>query len=154
MSTNESAECIRTTLAAIAKAADDGRTDDYVAIFAPDAIWDIPIGKHRGHREIRETLEAIAPRRPQRHVVVNSIIEVKGCDASADSDFIFLVYGDSGWNIAAVGRYHDQFENRDGKWLLCKRIVSGQTPPGYSPPSSLAGSDLRHLKTESHQLSE
>ncbi|MFE7418245.1 nuclear transport factor 2 family protein [Rhodococcus sp. NPDC057529] len=128
------AEAIRRRLAAIAHAADDNRIDDYVACFTPDAVWEIPSGTYSGRDEIRTVLEAIAPRQPQRHVVTNSAIEVKDQRAIAISDFVFLVYGDSGWSVAAIGRYHDVFhEAGGGDWRLGHRAVRDQTPDGYMP---------------------
>ena len=49
-----------------------------------------------------------SPRRPQRHLVLNTVVtEWSDTEATAISDVVFLLLGDSGWTIQLVGRYHD-----------------------------------------------
>jgi len=135
MKTTNDADGVRATLAAIAQAADDGRNDDYVAIFAPDAVWDIPSGRFVGHVRIRDFLDEIRPTSAQRHVVSNSIIDIDGSEAKVVSDFVFLVHGNTGWSVAAVGRYHDEFRYGEDRWTLSRREVRDQTPAGFRPAS-------------------
>ena len=69
------AEGVRAALAAYTLALDDGRTDDIVATFCPDGSVDIPgMGAHQGHDALREAYGRVAPKRPQRHVVVNTLV--------------------------------------------------------------------------------
>ena len=66
-------EGVRATLAAYTHALDDGRTDDVVATFCPDGAIEIPgLGTHEGHEALRAAYSQWTPRRPQRHVVVNT----------------------------------------------------------------------------------
>ncbi|UKA55219.1 nuclear transport factor 2 family protein [Arthrobacter sp. FW305-BF8] len=124
---------VRNRLASIAHAADDGRTEDYVAMFTADAVWEIPSGTYVGHDKIRQVLETIAPARPQRHVVANTIVDAQDDHLHAVSDFLFLVHEPSGWVVAAVGRYHDEFRDEDGTLRLRRRTVRDQTPVAYMP---------------------
>ena len=71
----EVAEGVRATLAAYTQALDDGRTDDVVATFCPDGVCDIPgMGTHAGHDALRAAYAGWAPRRPQRHLVLNTLV--------------------------------------------------------------------------------
>jgi hypothetical protein len=129
MSTNatyaEIVEGVRATIAAYTHALDDGRTDDVVATFCPDGVCDIPgMGTHVGHDALRDAYARWKPRRPQRHVVVNTLVtEWSDDEANAISDVIFLLQGDAGWAIQLVGRYHDTLLHDDGTWRFHRRTA-------------------------------
>jgi hypothetical protein len=54
---------------------DDGRTDDVVATFCRDGVCDIPgMGTHEGHDALREAYSRLKLQRPQRHLVVNTLV--------------------------------------------------------------------------------
>ena len=119
----EVAEGVRAAIAAYTLALDDGRTDDVVATFCPDGTCDIPgLGTHRGHDALREAYAEVTPRRPQRHLVLNTLVtDWNDHEAEAVSDVIFLLMGDSGWAIQLVGRYHDSLHYDDGAWRFHRR---------------------------------
>ena len=71
----EVVEGIRATIAAYAQALDDGRTDDVVATFCPDGVSEIAgMGTYEGHDALREAYAGWKPRRPQRHLVLNTLV--------------------------------------------------------------------------------
>src|SRR3546814_15132152 len=75
MSHAEVAEGVRAAIAAYTHALDDGRTDDVVASYCPDGVFDMPgTGTFEGHDALREAYAAWAPRKPQRHLVVNTLL--------------------------------------------------------------------------------
>ncbi len=119
------AEGIRYTIAAYTQALDDGRTDDVVATFCADGSCDIPgLGSHQGHDALREAYARVTPRRPQRHLVLNTLIlEATDAEATAVSDVVFLLRGDSGWAVQLVGRYTDVLHHTDGGWLFHHRAA-------------------------------
>ena len=50
--------------------------------------------------------------RPQRHVVVNTLVtDWNDHEAKAVSDLLFLQKGESGWAVQLVGRYTDTLQN-------------------------------------------
>jgi hypothetical protein len=118
-------EGVRATIAAYAHALDDGRTDDIVATFCADGVCEIPgMGTHAGHDALRAAFAGWKPRRPQRHVVVNTLVtDWDEREANAVSDVLFLLQGDAGWSIQLVGRYHDQFHDDDGTWRIHRRTA-------------------------------
>jgi hypothetical protein len=111
-------------IAAYTQALDDGRTDDIVATFCPDGVCDIPgLGRHTGHDDLRAAYRGVTPARPQRHLVLNTLItKWDDHEARATSDLVFLMKGESGWTTALVGRYHDVL-HRDGEtWRFHSRV--------------------------------
>jgi len=118
-------EGVRATIAAYTHALDDGRTDDVVATFCPDGVCAIPgMGTHTGHDALRAAYDAWKPRRPQRHLVVNTLVtDWDDREATAISDVIFILQGKSGWAIQVVGRYHDTLHRTDGTWRFHRRAA-------------------------------
>ena len=119
------AEGVRATIAAYTQALDDGRTDDVVATFCPDGVCDIPgMGTHQGHDALRAAYAGWAPRRPQRHLVLNTHVTAWSRDeATAVSDVVFILQGKSGWAIQLVGRYHDVLHREGGTWRFHHRLA-------------------------------
>lgn len=116
---------VRDAVAAYALALDDGRADDVVATFCADGTVDIPgLGRHAGHEALRPAFVAVAPKVPQRHLVVNTqITSWDATAATAESDLVLLVKGEAGWAPFLVGRYRDALRNEDGVWRFSERVV-------------------------------
>jgi len=118
------AEGVRAVIAAYTLALDDGRTDDVVATFCVDGRVDIPgLGAHQGHDALRDAYARVAPRRPQRHLVLNTLLtDWSDHEARATSDLVFLFLRDEGWTVQLVGRYEDVLHNDGGTWRFHQRI--------------------------------
>lgn len=119
-------EGVRAALAAYAHALDDGRADDVVATFCAEGSIDIPgMGSHEGHDALLAAYRAWTPRRPQRHLVVNTHVDDwdQGW-ATAVSDLVFLLKGEAGWAVQVVGRYRDLLHRHDdGAWRFHGRVA-------------------------------
>ena len=118
-------EGVRAALAAYTQALDDGRTDDVVATFCPDGTIEIPgLGTHEGHEALRVAYGQWTPRRPQRHLVLNTLVTAwDEREATASSDVVFVLQGKAGWAIQLVGRYHDVLHNDGGTWRFHRRVA-------------------------------
>lgn len=126
----EVVEGVRAAIAAYTHALDDGRTDDVVGTFCPDGTCEIPgMGTHEGHDALRAAYAKWKPRRPQRHLVVNTLVtDWNDREATAISDVIFILQGESGWAIQVVGRYHDTLHcdagpDARGTWRFHRRAA-------------------------------
>ena len=130
MTFGEVSEGVRNVIAQYTLALDDGRSDDVVATFCADGSVDIPgLGSHQGHDAMRAAYDAVAPRRPQRHLVVNThIASWSEHEAEATSDFVFLLLGKEAWQVLVVGRYHDVLHHTDGTWRFHRRVGEFVTP--------------------------
>jgi SnoaL-like domain len=122
----EVVEGIRATIAEYTHALDDGRTDDVVATFCPDGVAEIGgIGTYEGHDALREAYGGWVPRGGQRHLVVNTLVtQWNDHEATAVSDVVFLLEGESGWDVQLVTRYHDTLHHLDGEWRFHRRTIS------------------------------
>jgi SnoaL-like protein len=118
------AEGVRAAIAAYTLALDDGRHDDVVATFCADGSCEIPgFGAHQGHDALREAYARVTPRRPQRHLVLNTLVtDWSGHEARATSDVVFLLMRDEGWSVQLVGRYDDVLHNDGGTWKFHRRV--------------------------------
>ena len=133
LSSAEVAEGVRAALATYTQALDDGRTDDVVATFCQDGVISLPgMGTHTGRDALREAYAKWTPRRPQRHLVLNTVIRTWSDDeATAVSDVVFMLLGDSGWDIKLVGRYDDVLHRDGATWRFHHRAATFVTeqPP-------------------------
>lgn len=122
---------VRRTLAAYTQALDDGRAADVVATFCPDGVVDIPgMGTHEGHDALLAAYTGWAPRRPQRHLVLNThIVRWDDREVEAVSDIVFLLLGDGGWRVQLVGRYEDVLHHDAGTWRFHRRHAAFVTAP-------------------------
>ena len=129
----EVAEGVRNTIAAYTQALDDGRVDDVVATFCADGGCELPgMGSYEGHDALRAAYSKWKPARPQRHLVVNTLVtDWNDHEANAISDVIFVLQGDPGWAIQLVGRYQDTLHHDDGRWRFHRRAAEFVPPrPG------------------------
>ena len=122
----EVAEGVRAVIASYTHALDDGRADDVVACYCPDGVFAMPgLGTFEGHDALREAYEGWAPRGPQRHLVVNTLVtDWSDDEATAVSDVVFTTKGDAGWAIQFVARYEDTLHCDDGTWRFHRREVT------------------------------
>ncbi len=120
------AEGVRAAIAAYTHALDDGRTDDVVATFCDDGSCDIPgLGRHEGRAALLAAYSATVPRRPQRHLVLNTLITTWSDDeAAATSDVVFLLQRSSGWVVQLVGRYDDVLRREGDEWRFVTRTAT------------------------------
>ena len=120
------AEGVRAIIAVYTQALDDGRTDDVVATYCADGGCDIPgMGVHEGHDALRAAYSKWKPRRPQRHLVANTVLtDWNDDEATAVSDVVFLLKGDAGWAVQVVGRYHDTLHRDGTTWRFHRRTAT------------------------------
>src|SRR3954453_4803363 len=119
----EIAEGVKRTIAAYTQALDDGRPEEVGATFCVDGSCDIPgLGSHAGHDALRQAYDRVAPRKPQRHLVLNTLLtDWNEQEVTAISDVVFLFRGAAGWSVQLVGRYTDTLHAADGSWLFHSR---------------------------------
>jgi ketosteroid isomerase-like protein len=113
---------VRDTIAAYTQALDDGRVDDVVATFTADGSIDIPgMGAHTGTDALRLAYRSFQAPVPLKHLVVNTLVDERGDEATATSDVVVLAQGAKGWRIQVVGRYHDALRKEGAAWRFTTR---------------------------------
>jgi len=121
---------VRRTLALYCQLLDDGRYDEWVALFTGDAV--LRFGPEPDHHVrgrvaigewVRPVMAAVAGR-ATRHVVLNSVIEVDTDRATAVSDFLLFVQGRERFGVSAVGRYRDTFAADASGWLISEHVAT------------------------------
>jgi ketosteroid isomerase-like protein len=122
----EVVEGIRATIAAYTHALDDGRTEDVLATYCPDGTFEMPgTGTFEGLDALRSAYEGWRPRRPQRHIVSNTLVtDWDDHEATATSDVVLVLEGKDGWAVQFVARYRDVLHQVDGTWKFHRRTVS------------------------------
>jgi 3-phenylpropionate/cinnamic acid dioxygenase small subunit len=121
----EAVEAVRAAIATYTHALDDGRTDDVVAMFCPDGSFEFPsTGRVEGHEALRQTYAGWVPRRPQRHLVTNTLVTAWDAEqVTAVSDVVLLVQVDTAWTTQFVARYHDVLHAGPEGWRFHSRTV-------------------------------
>jgi hypothetical protein len=125
-------------LMAYTRFGDGGRFDDLVALFAPDATFQVGEAIHTGPAEIRaffidtgESFAAQSTLLPGGHHVSSRWFEAKAPDhVSSGSRFLYVgPQGPDHW-----GTYRDEVRQVDGSWRIASRRVRTL---GFSEASSL-----------------
>lgn len=114
---------IRRLMAEYCHLVDDGRLDDWVQLFADDAV--VRVGRHvfEGRDAIRGWIDSVtaAAVGPSRHLIVNSAIEVGDVRAEVTSDFLLVA---ATREILVLGRYDDVLVRTDARWRIADRTIS------------------------------
>jgi hypothetical protein len=76
-----------------------------------------------------------------KHLVMNSVVEVDGDHATALSDLVVVKCDSNGWRIASVGRYDDIIVRDGGEWRIKRRVIEfiGSTDKRRAQLKSEAG---------------
>jgi len=121
---------VRNLVARVAQYADGPDVDAYVALFTPDAVWDMPGAPRKGHAEIRAGSEErraagqVGPGSNTRHVISTMAVHVDGDRASADSVWQFYVDTNAAPRVQLMGTYHDECRRVGHDWKLARRQIT------------------------------
>jgi uncharacterized protein (TIGR02246 family) len=125
-------ESIRDLVARYNAGADGGRFDEVIALFAPDAVMEVPNETLNGRDEIaglfRRTQQRVLGAAPApgarqyvRHFTATLQIDVEGPDAARSRCYyqVIMAHGLDHW-----GRYIDRYRKVDGAWRFAHRKVT------------------------------
>jgi uncharacterized protein (TIGR02246 family) len=121
---------VRNLIALVAQYADGPDVDAYVALFTPDAVWDMPGAPRRGHSEIRAGSEErraagqIGPGSNTRHVISTIAVRVHEDHAVADSVWQFYADTNTAPRLQLIGTYHDELVRVGSNWKLAHRQIT------------------------------
>jgi uncharacterized protein (TIGR02246 family) len=117
---------IRRTLAEYSHACDDGRFDDLADLFAPDARLSVLGNVASGRDAIRTSLAGAQPEgRRGVHITANTVVDVDGDSATAETDYLFVrATGVGAVEVVAAGRYRDTLVRHPDRWRFAVRAIS------------------------------
>ena len=132
-------EQIRDLVARYNASGDSGRFDEMLALFAEDAVMEIPTGVCTGRGEIRAFFEGVAANtdagggaqaRFVRHFTSTHQIDLIDPDRARGRAY-YLVLTDVG--LDHWGRYVDEYRWVDDRWLFARRAATleGAVPGGW-----------------------
>jgi SnoaL-like domain len=134
-------DAIRDLVAAYAHAADQGRFDDLVALFAPEGVLELEDGRQlRGRAAIGDFLREVAAAgaaapgaRILRHHVSSHHVISDGPNAAHGWAYfvVFTERGPDHW-----GRYRDAYVHAGGAWRFASRHVRVEGRRAESSPAS------------------
>lgn len=126
MSGLEEEAAIRRLLAEYCHCYDDGRADDFAALFTDDATFTVKGRAREGRAQIHEHIGIQKPgMAPGQHVTYNSVIDIdeSGDTARALTDFAYLKKTDDGFTISNAGRYYDRLVREPDRWRFQTRVI-------------------------------
>ena len=118
---------IHKTLALYAQLLDDHDADSWSKLFASDAIFSLASGSATGREAIKDMIQTMWARNPERRIVhfcTTSAIRVDGETATAQTEISeYEPAGEAAWQCRGHGRYHDRLVRSGARWLIQERRV-------------------------------
>ncbi len=125
--TLEDREQIRELYARYANHADTVRTEDWVALFTDDGVFESPIyGTFAGPAGLRQFMGQYSASwngGGVRHMIVNVSVDVQGDEATGTCGLIYFKVHDGRSELQLTGGYHDRLRKVGGEWRFSHRKV-------------------------------
>lgn len=124
----EEKEAIRDVLSAYCFYVDNGEFDKWAELFTEDGMFDSgPLAKVQGRAAIKDFITKAVPRSGEgaarKHCTMNSMIQVNGAEAKADSYIIVVREAEQGILTSLAGRYEDLLVKQGGTWRFKARKI-------------------------------
>ncbi|MCE2485250.1 MAG: nuclear transport factor 2 family protein [Desulfurellaceae bacterium] len=124
----EEKEAIRDVLSAYCFHVDGGEFDKWAELFSEDALFDAgPRGQVQGRAALRDFIAKAVPTQGEgparKHCTMNSMIQVNGTEAKADSYIIVVREGEQGILTSLAGRYEDLLVKQGDTWRFKVRKI-------------------------------
>ena len=106
---------------------DDHDADNWSKLFAPDATFSLTSGSFTGRAAIKDAIQAMWSRNPERRIVhfcTTSVVRADGDAATAETEISeYEPAGEAAWQCRGHGRYHDRLVRDGARWLIQERRV-------------------------------
>ena len=129
------------TLHGYCRAVDEGRVEDFVALYLPDGIHDDGIRLRQGHADIRALVVGVIARYDATSHHLSNIVLAPTPDGDLSSrSHIYAWHRRAGHpDLEVWGQYQDILRQQHGRWLIARRMlyVAGtrglERNPGFRP---------------------
>lgn len=113
------------TLHGYCSAVDEGRVDDFVALYMPDGIHDDGIRLRCGHAEIAALVAGVVARyTATSHHLSNIMLEPAQDGTLSARSHIYAWHRRAGHpDLEVWGQYRDILHRHDGRWLFVRRML-------------------------------
>lgn len=122
----EEKDAIRELMARACFHFDNGEFEAWLDLFTADGTFDLgAIGRHSGREALQKFLQSLPLTNGlpmMKHCVMNSIVNVAGDQATAQS-YVAVVRGGDQLVISVAGRYEDQLVKTAKGWRFKERTV-------------------------------
>jgi hypothetical protein len=124
----EEKEAIRDVLSAYCFYVDNGEFDKWTELFTEDGVFDAgALTKVQGREAIKNFIVKAVPSKGEgparKHCTMNSIIQVNGMEARADSYIIVVRESEQGIMTSLAGRYEDLLIKQGETWRFKVRKI-------------------------------
>ncbi len=132
-----STQAIQRLCAEYCHGADKRQLDRFLAVWHPDAVWDVGTFRFTGHDEIADAVTRQWQLLPQmHHWTSNTSVTLDGELATAESDVSTMTQLDDGSWLLSGGTYLDAYARRAGEWRLTRRSARVHVSMPVGPPSA------------------
>ncbi len=115
---------IRQLLVAYCQTCDDGRFEEWTALYVEDATFTVMGTTHTGRADLRAFIEGAQPLDARgKHFLSEPKIELDGDLARCVTDYIFLAGKGADIKVTSAGRYIDDLVRADGRWRFAARRI-------------------------------
>ena len=124
----EEKEAIRDVLSAYCFYVDNGEFDKWAGLFTEDGVFDAGrLGKMQGRAAVKDFIVKGVPKPGEgparKHCTMNSMIQVNGAEAKADSYIIVVREAEQGIMTSLAGRYEDLLVKQGDTWRFKVRKI-------------------------------
>ena len=129
-------------LYAYCDAVDSNRSEDIVALFTPDAVFDLGYGRvYTGSDDLMRMFAALDFYRATSHDLSTVVIDFDGDDTARCRSHVYAFHlrADGGEPVHLWGRYTDTVVRSGGGWLISRRALRAAAELGAPPAAGRPG---------------
>jgi ketosteroid isomerase-like protein len=120
--------------------------DAVVALFAPDATFDLGFGRvHRGHDELREMYERVDAYTATSHHITTPRLDLSGDTGSVRSAMYAFHRRPDGSQLHLWGAYLDEVARAEGGWRFTARTLRASAEEGALAEEEEHATRFEHL---------
>jgi ketosteroid isomerase-like protein len=138
----EDEAAITRLLYAYCDAVDANRTDEIIALFTADAVFDLGYGRvYTGQAELAELFSHLDVYRATSHDLSTVVIDFDDDDTARCRSHVYAFHlrADNGAPVHLWGRYTDVVVRVGGNWALARRQLRAASELGASPAPGRSG---------------